>query len=153
MAYSFAELSFKGTIGMAPDVKFNRSTGAPITIVSIAINRYYKDRVTNEQKETTEWLRLVFGNRGNYKLGEIAQKLKTGVVITGSAYPKTRKYQDKDGKDCFIHEYIVTDFSVVDTMYLRNTTASAIPPVVNAAAAGKSAESQPFDDFDDDIPF
>lgn len=82
-----------GTLGRDPDVRtFNN--GGIVANVSIATTDKWKDKQTNEQRESTEWHNVVFSN----KLAEIAQKyLHKGsqVYIEGSLH--TEKYTDKNG--------------------------------------------------------
>ena len=62
----------------------------------MATSEHWKDKVTGERKEATEWHRIATSNR----LAEIASKyLKKGgkVYIEGSL--RTRKWKDQSGAD------------------------------------------------------
>ena len=66
-----------GNLGRDPEVRYTTDNSA-IANVSIATTDRYKDKTTGEQKEITEWHRVVFFNR----LGEIAAEyLKKGSQV------------------------------------------------------------------------
>ena len=83
-----------GRLGKDPEVRFMPNGGA-VANLAVATSEKWKDKQTGEQKEKTEWHRVVmFG-----KLAEIAgEYLKKGskVYIEGSL--QTRKWQNRD---CF----------------------------------------------------
>ena len=89
-----------GVLGRDPETK-TFPNGGSITIFSVATSEHWKDKVTGERKEATEWHRITANNR----LGEIASKyLKKGgkVYIEGSL--KTRKWKDQSGNEKEITE-------------------------------------------------
>ena len=84
-----------GVLGRDPETK-TFPNGGSITTFSVATSEHWKDKVTGERKEATEWHRIAANNR----LGEIASKyLKKGgkVYIEGSL--KTRKWKDQRGNE------------------------------------------------------
>src|SRR5881392_454816 len=84
-----------GNLGRDPETRYNPEGGA-ITNISVATTDTWKDKASGEKQELTEWHRVVFFSR----LAEIAgEYLKKGsqVYIEGSL--RTRKWQDKDGKE------------------------------------------------------
>ena len=84
-----------GVLGRDPETK-TFPNGGSITTFSVATSEHWKDKVTGERKEATEWHRIAANNR----LGEIASKyLKKGgkVYIEGSL--KTRKWKDQSGNE------------------------------------------------------
>src|SRR5437867_2922948 len=84
-----------GNLGRDPETRYNPEGGA-ITNISIATTDTWKDKTSGEKQERTEWHRVVFFSR----LAEIAgEYLKKGsqVYIEGSL--RTRKWQDKEGKE------------------------------------------------------
>ncbi len=92
-----------GNLGQNPEIRY-MSNGNTITNLNIATSDIWKDKNTGENKEKTEWHRVIlFG-----KLAEIAAEyLSKGsqVYIEGSL--QTRKWQDKKGKDRYITEVVV----------------------------------------------
>lgn len=96
-----------GNLGQDPEVKFLPSGGA-VANISVATSESWKDKQTGEQKEKTEWHRVViFG-----KLAEIAgEYLKKGskVYIEGSL--QTRKWTNKEGQDQYTTEIVLQGFN------------------------------------------
>lgn len=110
MARGVNKVIIIGNIGQDPEVKYMPSGGA-VTNVSIATSESWKDKVTGQPQERTEWHRVVFFNR----LGEIAgQYLKKGskVYIEGSL--RTRKWQAQDGTDRYTTEIVANEMQMLD---------------------------------------
>ena len=94
-----------GHLGQDPDVRFMPNGGA-VANLSIATSNTWKDKQTGEQKEKTEWHRVViFG-----KLAEIAgEYLRKGSHVYIEGKLQTRKYE-KDGVDHYSTEIVVQGY-------------------------------------------
>ncbi len=92
-----------GRLGQDPEVRYAAS-GAAITNLSVATSEKWKDKQTGEQKEATEWHRVVmFG-----KLAEIGgQYLRKGSNVYLEGKLKTRKWQDQTGADRYSTEVVL----------------------------------------------
>jgi len=100
-----------GNLGQDPEVRFFPNGGS-ICNVTIATSESWKDKQTGEQKELTEWHRVVFNNR----LAEIAgEYLKKGskVYIEGSL--RTRKWQNQQGQDQYTTEVRANEMQMLDS--------------------------------------
>ena len=87
-----------------------------MTNASIATSETWKDRQTGEQKERTEWHRVVFRDRGNYRLGQIAgEYLKKGSKVYVEGSLQTRKWQDKSGQDRYTTEIVASEMQMLDS--------------------------------------
>lgn len=164
-----------GNLGRDPELRYTPS-GAAVCNVSIATTRNWKSKDSGERQEETEWHRVVFYDR----LAEIAgEYLKKGRPVYVEGRLKTRKWQDKDGKDQYTTEVIAETMQLLGGReeggsgggaggYNRDRGGSAddfgdraapapraaprsAPPQQRQAAAPKPATG--FDDMDDDIPF
>ena len=130
-----------GNLGRDPEVRYTTDNNA-IANVSIATTDRYKDKTTGEQKEITEWHRVVFFNR----LGEIAAEyLKKGSQVYIEGKLRTRKWTDKDGAEKYTTEIIADQLQMLGG---RTSEATNAPPAPKAKPADDLA-----DDLDDDIPF
>lgn len=96
-----------GRIGSDPEIRYTGS-GDAVCNFRVATTETWKDKATGERKESTDWHRIVlFG-----KVAEVAKQYGTKgreVAIEGKL--KTRKWQDKDGKDQYTTEVQVHDFA------------------------------------------
>jgi single-strand DNA-binding protein len=78
-------------------------SGDAIANISLATSERYKDKQSGDQKEQTEWHRVVFFG----KLAEIVgQYLKKGSTVYLEGRIRTRKYQAKDGTDRYSTEIV-----------------------------------------------
>lgn len=102
MARGINKVILVGNLGADPDTRYMPS-GKAVTNIRIATSESWKDKQTGDMQERTEWHSVVLYD----KLGEIAAEyLKKGsqVYIEGSL--RTRKWQDKEGKDRYTTEII-----------------------------------------------
>jgi len=92
-----------GNLGQDPEIRYMPS-GSAVTNISIATSESWKDKATGEQKEKTEWHRVViFG-----KLAEIAgEYLKKGSQVYIEGALQTRKWTDQSGNDKYTTEIVV----------------------------------------------
>ena len=95
-----------GNLGKDPETRFMPSGGA-VTNLTVATSESWKDKQTGEQKEKTEWHRVViFG-----KLAEIAgEYLKKGSKVYLEGALQTRKWQNNEGQDQYTTEIVVQGF-------------------------------------------
>lgn len=149
MSKSINTVQILGHLGNDPESRTFQD-GGTITNVSVATSQKWRDKQTGEQKEQTEWHRLVFRDRGNYKLAQYAaQNLKKGSRVLVDGYLRTRKWQDNNGQDRYTTEIIVQDAIFLDGAPAQQSNGQQ-------QAAQQSAPAQQgsnFDQFDDDIPF
>ena len=156
-----------GNLGNDPETRFFPDGGA-ITNASIATSESWKDKQTGQMQEKTEWHRVVFRDRGNFRLGQIAgEYLKKGSKVYVEGKLQTRKWQDKAGADHYTTEIIASEMQMLDSRGAGGggggeyeAPAGGFPKSAPArqssgSTAAPAASSTPadFDGFDDDIPF
>ena len=140
-----------GHLGRDPEVRYTPS-GTAVANVSIATSRQWKNKDTGEKTEETEWHRVVFYER----LAEIAGEwLKKGKLVYIEGRLKTRKWQDKEGRDQYTTEIIAEQMQMLggkedDDRTERPAAAPATKPPVRKPAEKTGTG---FDNMDDDIPF
>lgn len=146
-----------GNLGNDPEVRYTQS-GAAIANISVATSETWKDKQTGQPQERTEWHRVVFFNR----LGEIAgEYLKKGSKVYVEGSLRTRKWQDKEGKDRYTTEIVGNEMQMLDSRgsgmgdgggYQGQNDYNQAPPQ-SAPAQGGATSPGDFNNFDDDIPF
>lgn len=98
-----------GSVGREPEVR-NTPSGAAVCNVSVATNRSWKDKSSGDRQEETEWHRVVFYDR----LAEVAGEfLKKGRLVYVEGRLKTRKWQDKEGRDCYTTEIVAEQMQLL----------------------------------------
>ncbi|MBW8893374.1 MAG: single-stranded DNA-binding protein, partial [Burkholderiales bacterium] len=154
------------------------SGGAWVTL-SLATTRNWKNRETGERQEETEWHRVVFNDRLAEIVGEYVKK---GRPLYVEGRLKTRKWQDKEGRDTYTTEIIAQEMQLLGGRdgggggdegggggagYSRGggddmgggsrpaarPAAATQRPAPQRAPAPAPKASTGFDDMDDDIPF
>ncbi|MBT7876599.1 MAG: single-stranded DNA-binding protein [Gammaproteobacteria bacterium] len=156
-----------GNLGRDPETRYMPSGGA-VTNVSIATSKGWKDRDSGEQKERTEWHRIVFFN----KLAEIAgEYLKRGSKVYIEGELRTRDWE-KDGQKHYTTEVVASEMQMLDSRGEMGGGGSSFGGSGGGQGGGSSSGGSggsqggggsspagddfgppPSDDFDDDIPF
>jgi len=159
MARGINKVILIGNLGQDPEVKYMPNGGA-VTNVTIATSDSWKDKNTGEQKEKTEWHRVVFFQRLAEIVGEYLKK-GSKVYIEGKL--QTRKWQDQSGNDRYTTEIIASDMQMLDSRGGGGGGGGGNfnQPSSGQSSAGAAPQQQPaaapagggMSDFDDDIPF
>lgn len=99
-----------GNVGKNPDVRFIESSGTTTANFTLATTERYKDRITGELKEQTEWHNIVCWRN----LAEIAEKYITkGSQIFVEGRIRTRSYKDKNGDTRYITEVVADNIQLL----------------------------------------
>lgn len=141
MARGVNKVILIGNIGQDPEVR-SMSNGGQVANATVATSESWKDKATGEQKEHTEWHRVVFYRRLAEIVGEYLKK-GSKVYIEGKL--QTRKWQDQSGNDRYTTEIIANEMQMLDSR--------GEAPGRPAASQSRPAAAPPAGDFDDDIPF
>jgi single-strand DNA-binding protein len=154
MARGINKVILVGNLGRDPETRYMPSGGA-VTNVSIATSKGWKDRDSGEQKERTEWHRIVFFN----KLAEIAgEYLKRGSKVYIEGELRTRDWE-KDGQKHYTTEVVASEMQMLDSRGGMGGGGSSSGGSGGSQGGGGSPSAgddfgpPPSDDFDDDIPF
>jgi len=135
---SLNKVQLIGNLGRDPEMRY-MPDGTPTATISIATSKTWKDRDSGEQKESTEWHRVVFF-RG---LAEVVEKyLEKGSQVYVEGELKTRSFKDKDDG----HDVYVTEIRAKELIMLGGK---------RKGDGGKpeAPAGQKFQDQDDDVPF
>ena len=110
MAGSVNKVILLGNLGQDPVVRTSQD-GNKIVQLSIATSERWKDRMSGEQRERTEWHRVVIFNEGLSNIAE--QYLKKGSTIYIEGQLQTRKWQDQQGQDRYTTEIVVEEMQML----------------------------------------
>ena len=109
MARGVNKVLLIGNLGKDPETK-SFANGGSVTNATLATSESWKGK-DGQVQEHTEWHNLVF----NDKLGEIVQKyLRKGSKVYVEGSIRTRKYQDKEGKEARFMEIRVNEMQMLD---------------------------------------
>jgi single-strand DNA-binding protein len=156
MARGVNKVILVGNLGKDPETRYMPS-GSAVTNLRIATTEAWKDKQSGEQQERTEWHAVAMFGR----LAEIAAEyLRKGSQVYIEGKLRTRKWQDKEGKDRYTTEIVADEMQMLGS---KGGGASAGAGAMAGAGAvgagggsGRAAVNDsggPPGDFDDDIPF
>jgi len=167
-----------GNLGADPETR-TFPNGGQMTIIRIATTDRWRDKNTGDNRELTEWHRVIFNDR----LAEIAaQYLRKGASVYVEGSLRTRKWTDQNGQERFSTEIRANQMQLLGSRPTNTGGAQnaaydaygdggyggeasppsparrATPPVSRPAPApaqpaGPKSSSGFEDDMDDDIPF
>jgi single-strand DNA-binding protein len=146
-----------GNVGKDPELRYSTS-GTAFCTLSIATNRSWKDKESGEKREEVEFHRVNFNDRLAEIVGEYVKKGKQ-VYVMGRL--KTRKWQDKEGRDTYTTEIIASELQLLGGKDEGAATSRAPAPAPRSHGDRPGgpknrpapAPSTRFDDMDSDIPF
>lgn len=128
-----------GNLGADPETRYTTG-GDAVCNIRLATTDTWRDKASGEQREATEWHRVVFYRR----LAEIAgEYLKKGSQVYIEGRIKTRKWTDKDGIERYTTEIEATEMKMLGGR--RDDQGGQ--PTQQHQAGGTVAE------LEDDIPF
>lgn len=158
---SLNRVTLIGNVGSDVEMRYLPS-GDGVANFRLATSDKWKDKQTGEQKEVTEWHRLVCFRR----LAEIANEyVKKGSQLYIEGSIKTRKWTDKDGQERYTVEIEVSELKMLGSRREGDGQGNSRPAQSSGNAGGggngEAPERAPshqgrkpsFDDMDDDIPF
>ena len=108
MAGSINKVILVGNIGQEPQVR-TMNSGQKVVSFSLATSERWRDRSSGEQKEQTEWHRVVIFNPNLVDVAERMLQKGTKLYLEGSL--KTRKWQNQQGADVFTTEVVLNPFA------------------------------------------
>jgi len=157
MSGSVNKVILLGNLGRDPEIRSMQS-GKKMASFSIATSKRWKDRSTQEQKESTSWHNIVVFNEG---LVDVIEKyVKKGSKIYVEGELSTRKYQDKEGNDKYTTEVVLQGYNSNLTMLGTNNSSSSnndqsmISSPENVTSTDSfAANTNDSSDTDEDIPF
>lgn len=139
-----------GNLGREPELRYASNGTLMAANVSVATTSTWKDKVTGERHEDTEWHRVVFYGRQAEVVG---QYLKKGNPIYVEGRLKTRKWADKQGVERYTTEIIADQMQMLGSKEGgAGQAAQTIPATVNGSAP-VPAPAATVADLDEDIPF
>jgi single-strand DNA-binding protein len=166
MAGSVNKVILVGNLGRDPEMRSTQD-GMRIATLALATSDNWRDKMSGERKERTEWHRVVIFNE---RLAEVAEKyLKKGAKVYIEGALQTRKWTDNSGQERYTTEVVLQRFRGELTMLdgAGGARGAGGPPIEGGydegynsgfadeprTAATPARARTPVNDLDDDIPF
>jgi single-strand DNA-binding protein len=164
MSGSVNKVILIGNLGADPEVRQTQD-GRPIVNLRVATSERWRDRNSGEQRERTEWHRVVIFNEGLARIAE--QYLRKGSKVYLEGQLQTRKWEDQSGQERYSTEVVLQGFNSSLTMLDSrgeggggnfgggggNYGGGGSRPAGSGGGGGGNAPSFDTGDVDDDIPF
>ena len=107
MAVSVNKVILVGNLGRDPEVRSTQN-GNRMASFTVATSERWRDRQSGEQRERTEWHRIVIWNEN---LVDIAEKyLRKGRQVYLEGELQTRKWTDQSGQERYTTEVVLQRF-------------------------------------------
>lgn len=107
MAGSVNKVILVGNLGRDPEVRTTQD-GTKVVNLSLATSERWRDRTSGEQRERTEWHRVVVFNE---RLADVAERfLRKGAKVYIEGALQTRKWQGNDGQERYSTEVVLQRF-------------------------------------------
>jgi len=146
MMSSLNKVTLIGNVGREPEIR-NLQNGARLAQLSIATSERWKDKTTGEQKEKTEWHRVVIFN--DQLVGVVERFVKKGSKLYLEGQLETRKWVDDAGHDKYSTEVVLRPYRGEIVLLDKRGDDSAEPQ----PQAQQSYDQPMHKQLDDEIPF
>lgn len=97
-----------GNVGKDPEVRSTQD-GREIANLTIATSESWKDKLTGEKKQKTEWHKVVIFNEGLVRVVKNYVKKGSKLYIEGAL--QTRKWTDQSGVEKYATEIVLQGFN------------------------------------------
>jgi len=148
MAGTLNKVTLIGNLGKDPEIR-TTSDGRELANFSIATSESWKDKVTGERKDKTEWHRIVVFNEGLVRV--IKSYVKKGSKLYIEGQLQTRKWTDNDNQERYTTEIVLQNYN--SSLILLDSKGEGSGE--SYATNGSKQNPTNFDnsDLDDEIPF
>ena len=152
MAGSVNKVTLIGNLGRDPEVR-NSNDGMKIVQLSVATSESWKDKVTGERKDKTEWHRVVVFND---RIADICEKyLKKGSKVYIEGQLQTRKWTDQQGQEKYTTEIVLQRYRGEMMMLDARNEGAPMGGSFGGDTFSASPQQTPSisQELEDDIPF
>ena len=117
MAGSINKVIIVGNVGNQPEIRLTQASGEELATFSVATSERWKDKSTGEQKEKTEWHRVVVFSPGLVRV--VKEYVHKGSKLYIEGKLRTREYEDESGVKKYTTEIVLASYS--STLVLLDT--------------------------------
>lgn len=147
MSGSLNKVILIGNLGNDPEIR-NTNDGREIANFSLATSESWKDKVTGEKKEKTEWHRIICFNEGLVKI--IKEYVKKGTKLYIEGQLQTRKWLDNTNQEKYTTEVVLQGYNA--NLILLGTGNNSMGQSEQSTAPSNNPVFEN-DELDDNIPF
>ena len=150
---SLNKIMLIGNVGADPELRYTPN-GAPVAEFTMAVNRRYTTG-DGEQKEETEWFRIIAWTRNAEKVNEYLTK---GQKVYVEGRFQSREYVGQDGNQRRAYEVVANTITFLDraSEHPNNENdedSSKSPETPTTTGESTISENLPQDEDDKDLPW
>lgn len=149
MSGSLNKVILIGNLGNDPEIR-STNDGREIANFSLATSESWKDKVTGEKKDKTEWHRIVCFNEGLVKIIKGYVKKGTKLYIEGQL--QTRKWLDNANQEKYTTEVVLQGYNA-HLVLLGSNNNNSMDQAEQITTQGNSPTFSNDKIIDDEIPF
>ena len=147
MANSINKVTLVGNVGRDPEIRTTQD-GKEIATITLATSESWKDRVSGERKERTEWHKIVVFADGLVNI--IKNYVKKGSKLYVEGALQTRKWVDNAGVERYTTEIMLQNFNSTLLMLDNNRSGGGSDNHSDTSSASNHFNAE---EIDDEIPF
>ena len=145
MAGNLNKVLLIGNVGKDPEIRTTQE-GKEIANLVIATSESWKNKLTGEKKEKTEWHRVVVFSEG--LVGVVKNYVKKGTKLYVEGAVKTRKWVDSAGQEKYTTEIVLQGYNATLTIL-----DSKYPEADRKDEDMQDKHASLMEELDDEIPF
>ena len=149
MAGSLNKVTLIGNLGKDPEIR-STNDGRELANFSIATTESWKDKVTGEKKEKTEWHKIVVFSEGLVRV--IKSYVKKGSKLYIEGQLQTRKWTDNEGHERYTTEVVLQNYNS-NLLLLDSRSDSSFGEESSHNNQRSNIPNFDNSDIDDEIPF
>ena len=109
MAGSVNKVIIVGNVGNQPEIRATQASGEELATFSLATSERWKDKNSGEQKEKTDWHRVVVFYPGLVRV--VKEYVNKGSKLYIEGKLRTREYEDESGIKKYTTEIVLASYS------------------------------------------
>jgi len=155
MAGSVNKVILVGNLGKDPEVR-SLPSGERMVSFTLATSENWRDKMSGERREKTEWHNVAIFNENLVKVAESYLRKGSKVYVEGAL--QTRKWQDQSGNERYTTEVVLQKFRGELTLLDRRGEGPSVEDggYDDRGAVGGGGGRRPTpvrEDIDDEVPF
>jgi len=149
MSGSVNKVVLVGNLGKDPEIRMVQD-GTKIAQLSVATSESWRNKVTGERQDRTEWHRVVIFNPN---IAEVCEKyLRKGAKVYVEGQLQTRKWTDQSGQEKYTTEIVLPKFKGELTMLDGRSEVEHPSQTLGYMSAVDTTENTP-NNSSNEIPF
>ncbi|MCP5369914.1 MAG: single-stranded DNA-binding protein [Rickettsiaceae bacterium] len=150
MAGSLNKVVLIGNLGRDPEIR-TTNDGKEIANFSIATSDSWRDKVTGEKKEKTEWHKIVIFSEGLVKVVKNYVKKGSKIYIEGQL--QTRKWNDDNNQEKYTTEVVLQGYNATLILLDAKSDNNGFSSETRTKPDNKFSKDFENSDIDDEIPW